>query len=204
MWIPSTSDIEQRLQETTFESPASLGIESASSVSASFSGPNRNQSDFVNVLIELLKRFPKHFHFFAGSGDVRAFRGLLHSEGVLPRIRFMGQTADTLRLLGAVDVYLAPFPDPGRISILEIMGAAKPVVSMGYASNSAFNTTAELVGLRDLTPRTAGEYIQVADKLLRDPSWRSRSGDALYERFVAEFNPGRLAERYLAFIEKLK
>ena len=56
MWIPSTSDIEQRLKETTFESRASLGIESASSVSASFSGPNRNQADFVNALIELLDR----------------------------------------------------------------------------------------------------------------------------------------------------
>src|SRR6185295_13841626 len=92
MWIPSTSDIEHRLKETVFESRSSLGVESATSASASFSGPNRNQTDFVNTLIELLKRFPKHFHFFTGAGDVRAFRGLLHSEGVLSRIRFLGQT----------------------------------------------------------------------------------------------------------------
>jgi glycosyltransferase involved in cell wall biosynthesis len=203
IWIPSTSDIENRLKETVFESRSSLGVESATSASASFSGPNRNQADFVNALIELLKRFPKHFHFFTGTGDVRAFRGLLHSEGVLSRIRFLGQTADTLKLLGAIDVYLAPFPDAGRISVLELMGAAKPVVAMRHASNSEFNTTAELIGLPELTPRTPGEYIQIADKLLRDPASRSRAGDALHERFSTEFNPARLGERYLAFIEGL-
>jgi glycosyltransferase involved in cell wall biosynthesis len=203
MWIPATSDIERRLQTSGFESRASLGVGSATSLSASFSGPNRDQASFVNALIEILKRFPGHFHFFAGAGDVRAFRGQLHSEGVLSRIRFLGQAAGVLPLLGAIDVYLAPFPDTGSASVLELMGAGKPIVAMKYSSNPEFNTTAELVELAELTPRTPGEYIQSADRLIRDASVRSRLGDALQKRFQAEFRPSLIGERYVAFITKL-
>jgi glycosyltransferase involved in cell wall biosynthesis len=203
VWIPATSDIVRRLQGSGFESRASLGVDAATSLSASFSGPTRDQTAFVNALIEILKRFPGHFHFFAGAGDVRAFRGLLHSEGVLSRIRFLGQVSDTLRLLGAVDVYVAPFPDAGSGSVLELMGAGKPIVAMKYPSNAEFNTTAELVDLAELTPLTPAEYIQCADRLIRDAAHRSRLGDALQERFQAEFRPSLLGERYVAFIRKL-
>src|SRR5262249_51220906 len=72
-WIPPSSDIEERMQTVAFESQESLAIDSASTVSASFSGPTRSQNMFVNVIVEILKRFPRHFHFFAGPADVRAF-----------------------------------------------------------------------------------------------------------------------------------
>jgi glycosyltransferase involved in cell wall biosynthesis len=202
--IPPASDIETRLQTGTFETPHSLGLD-ADTVSASFCSPPPDQvASFVNVVLEILKRFPRHFHLFAGGVEVRAIRGLLHSEGVLPRVRFLGQVADTTPLLGAVDVYLAPFPDSRRVSILEMMGAGKPVVAMRYPASSPFNTAAELVGESELTPATPGQYIQIVDRLIRDRNVRTRLGDAMHACFRREFVPERLGERYLAFIEKLR
>jgi len=201
-WIPPASDIESRLKTVAFENKHSLGIESASSVSATFSGPPRDQAaGFIKALIEILKRFPKHFHLFAGPVEVRAIRGMLHSEGVLPRVRFLGQVTDTTPLLGAIDVYLAPFPDSGRASILEMMAAGKPVVAMRHAANSEFNTAAELVEERELTPPTSGEYIHAADRLLRDAAIRHRLGDTLIRRFRQEFTTERLGDRFMEFIQ---
>lgn len=203
MWIPPSSDVADRLRSSTFENRTSLGIASAETVSASFSSSSRGHAEFVKMMIELLKRFPLHYHFLAGAADVRAVRGALHAEGVLPRLRFLGGEANAAPLLGVVDVYLAPFPDSGRLSVLDMMGAGKPVVAMSHATNSEFNTAAELVGDRGLTPRTSAEYLAIADKLLRDTEARERWGNAMHGRSTQEFSGEKLGARYLQFLEQL-
>ncbi len=203
VWIPSSSDVEERIQSNLFQTRAGLGVDSASTVSASFSGLARDHSGFLKVLVELLKRFPSHFHFFAGASDVRAIRGMLHSEGVLSRLRFLGETVDTTPLLGAIDLLLVPFPDTGGIAVLDVMGAGKPVIAMRHATNIEFNTAAELVGDPLLTPGTGAEYLSAADRLLRDPASRERMGGKSVERFRKEFAPEKLGERYAQFMEQL-
>jgi glycosyltransferase involved in cell wall biosynthesis len=150
---------------------------------------------YLGALAEILNRFPNHFHLFAGAGNVKAIRSRLHSEGVLPRVRFLGHVGDVAPLLDMVDVYLAPFPHSGGDSILEAMGAGKPVVSFSGA---------ELVGVRELTATGQGEYITIADRLLRNPELRARHGQAMLNRFHAEFRPDRLGERYKAFLESFR
>ena len=150
-----------------------------------------------------MRRFPKHFHIFAGAGNVRVVRSHLHSEGVLPRIRFLGHVADVAPLLGTIDVYLASFPHSGEHSILEAMGAGKPVVVLKFPPESHYNSGAELVGVRELIAPGEADYIEIADRLLRSPDFRAVQGRAMVDRFRAEFRPLRLGERYKAFIEKL-
>ncbi len=134
---------------------------------------------------------------------MKAMRGLLHGAGVLPRVRFLGHVADVASLMDTVDVYLAPFPHSGAHSILEAMGAGKPVVAMRFPPDSVYNSGAELVGLRELIAPGEANYVEIADRLLRNPALRQRQGHALRDRFQAEFRPELLGERYVGFLGRL-
>ena len=198
-WIPPSSEVEKRQTQNAGTARQNLGIVDASTVSASFSGPTRDQMDsFVKGLVEILTRFPRHYHVFAGRGDVRAVRGMLHSEGVLPRIRFLAPGTDVGSLLDAIDVYLEPFPSTEPAwPVLDVMAAGVPAVALGGSDAE------ELIADRQLLPRSLGEYIQVADKLLRNADHRSRSGEAMRQRFENEFSVTAMGKRYVEFFEKL-
>jgi hypothetical protein len=195
-WIPPASDIEARLQTVEPVTRQGMGLESASSVSATFGNlDSLPRGGYLKALAEILKRFPKHFHLFAGEGNVRAFRGVLHSEGVLPRVRFLGQVADVAPLLETVDVYLASFPHLGAQSIIEAMGAGKPVVVLRSAG-------AEFVGVGELIALGEADYVEIADRLLRNSALRQKQGQAVRDRFRAEFRPERMGERYAEFLKR--
>ena len=203
-WIPPASDIETRLQMTEPVTRQSMGLESASTVSATFENLREVAgSGYLRALSEIMKRFPKHFHIFAGEGTVKSVRSHLHSEGVLPRIRFLGQFADLAPLLGMIDVYLASFPRSSPRTIIDAMGAGKPVVALKSPFDSQQNSGSELVGIRELIAPGEGDYVEIADRLLRTPTHRAAQGRAVHERFCAEFRPERLGRRYSAFIESL-
>jgi len=196
-WIPPSSDIESQLHLASFQTRQNLGIESASTVSATFAALPHGSLNFVKIVIELLKRFPHHFHLFAGGGDVRSIRGLIHSEGVLPRVRFLGPMTDVTSLLGLIDVCLAPFPSVETTGVLDAMGAGKPVVVKQGAEAD------ELVDEKELSADSDAAYIRIADRLFRDPAFRLKLGDAAQSRFQLEFRPERFADRVLNFIEGL-
>jgi glycosyltransferase involved in cell wall biosynthesis len=203
-WIPPVSDIQLRLAASQPVTRKEVGLESADSISATFGDLHKFAGNgYLVALSEILNRFPNHFHLFAGAGNVKAIRSRLHSEGVLPRVRFLGHVGDVAPLLDLIDVYLAPFPHSGVYSILEAMGAGKPVVSFRFPADSNYNSGAELVGIRELAATGEGEYITIADRLLRNPELRARHGQAMLNRFRTEFRPDRLGERYKAFLESL-
>lgn len=203
-WIPPASDIETRIQMAEPLTRQAMGLESAGTISATFGELNKVAgSGYLRVLSEILNRFPKHFHLFAGAGNVRAIRSHLHGEGVLPRVRFLGQVGDVAALLNVVDVYLAPFQHSGGHSLLEAMGAGKPVVALRFPPDSPDNAGAELVGIRELTAPGEAGYIDIADRLLRNPALRLEKSRAVHERFRTEFRPERLGERYKQFMNRL-
>jgi glycosyltransferase involved in cell wall biosynthesis len=117
-------------------------------------------------------------------------------------VRFLGHLSDVAPLLSMIDVYLASFPHSGGHSILEAMGAGKPVVVLRFPSDSHDNSGAELVGVRELIAPGEADYIEIADRLLRTAAFRDAQGKAMLDRFRAEFRPARLGERYKAFIQK--
>jgi hypothetical protein len=204
-WIPQASDIVSRMQTSQPITRQSLGIESASTVSATLGNLYEvAESGYIKALTEVLKRFPRHFHLFAGDGNVKTIRSVLHSEGVLPRVRFLGHIADAAPLLDVVDVYLASFPHCGGHSILEAMGAGKPVVVLRFPPDSHFNSGAELVGVRELIAPGEADYVEIADRLIRNPEMRKRQSEAMKDRFRAEFRTERLGERYVAFLQRLR
>jgi hypothetical protein len=202
-WVPLASDIEARIQMSEPLTRQAMGLESATTISATF-GDLRSVtgSGYLKALSEIMKRFPKHFHLFAGAGNVRVVRSHLHAEGVLPRVRFLGQVSDVATLLGVIDVYLAAFPHSGGPAILEAMGAAKPVVVLRFPPDSPNNSGAELVGIRELTAPGEANYIEIVDRLLRNPALREQQGQAVRDRFRAEFRSERLGERYKAFVAR--
>jgi len=202
--IRPASDIQTRIAMTEPLTKQAIGLESASTISATFGNLSKvSGRGYIRMLIEILKRFPKHFHLFAGSGSVKALRGALHSEGVLPRVRFLGHVGDIAPLLTAVDVYLATFPDPDGSAVLEAMGAGKPMVVLRDAPDSLYNSGAELVGLPDLIASTEFEYIEIAERLLGNSALRQKQGQALSTHFRKEYRPERLGERYVKFIDRL-
>jgi len=197
-WIPPVSTIQVRLKQSEPITSQSIGLESAGSVSATFGDLHHVSSrEFLSVLCEILKRFPKHFHLFAGAGNVRAIRPHLHNEGVLPRVRFLGQVGDVSPLLQVIDLYLVSFPGSDPHSVLEPMGAGKPVVVLRCPESPY---TAELMGIGELTARSPADFINIADRLLRNPEYRAQQRQAVLHRFDAEFRPERLGERYKAFL----
>ena len=203
-WIPLASDIETRLQMSAPVTRQSLGLESATSVSATYGNLYKVAgAGYLRALTEIMKRFPKHFHLFAGAGNVKSIRSALHSEGVLSRVRFLGHVGDVAPLLPVVDVYLASFPHSGGHSIIEAMGAGKPVVVLRFPPDSHYNSGAELVGVRELIAPGEADYIEIADRLLRDPALRKKQGEAMLARFRSEFRPDRQVERYVKFIDRL-
>jgi glycosyltransferase involved in cell wall biosynthesis len=195
------SDIETRLQISEPITRQGMGLDSAGTVSATFGDLNLLAgSGYLRVLSEIMTRFPKHFHLFAGAGNVKAIRSHLHSEGVLPRVRFLGQVGEVAPLLDVIDVYLASFPPQSEHLVLEAMGAGKPVVVMRFPPDSEYNSGAELVGVRELIAPGEADYIEIADRLLRNLSLRHKQGQAMLDRFHAEFVSDRLGERYKAFL----
>jgi glycosyltransferase involved in cell wall biosynthesis len=134
---------------------------------------------------------------------VKTIRSHLHSEGVLPRTRFLGHLDDIAPLLSMIDVYLAPFPRSGSRSILEAMGAGKPVVVLRQSPDSSDDPGAELVGVREFTAAGEADYIAIADRLLRNPELRGKCAESMRQRFQAEFHPDRLGEHYKALLSSI-
>jgi predicted O-linked N-acetylglucosamine transferase (SPINDLY family) len=204
-WIPLASDIEDRLQAQPSYTRQGMGLDAASSVSATFGNLYKVAgAGYLKALGEILKRFPNHFHVFAGAGDVKGIRGYLHAEGVLPRVRFLGHVSDVAPLLSVVDVYIASFPHSGGHSLLEAMGAGKPVVVLQYPPDSHYNSGAELVGIPELIAPNESEFVEIANRLIRDVNLRAKLSTLVLDRFRAEFHPSNLGKRYVHFLEQIR
>jgi predicted O-linked N-acetylglucosamine transferase (SPINDLY family) len=197
VWIPPVSDAEERLAACAPLTRQAVGLESAGVVSATFGGVHfASGSGYLRALAELMKRSPRHFHLLIGAGDIKAVRGFLHAQGVLPRVRFLGPMQDALPLLGIVDVYLSSFPVSEENHILEAMAAGKPVVVLKSCSG------AELAGGPGVA-RNEQEYVDIADRLIQTPALRVHHGDELKDRFQREFRPQVLGRRYMDFIQRI-
>jgi glycosyltransferase involved in cell wall biosynthesis len=203
--IPLISDIEDRLSSCARRTRQSLGIDSAQTVSGTFGNLYKvYDATYLHTMAKIMKRFPAHFHIFAGSGDNASIKEFFRQEGLLPRILFLGHMPDVAPLLDCIDIYLNSFPESGGQSVLEPMAAAKPVVIRRYAEESHYNVGAELAGLPDLIAASEEEYVGIAQRLLENPDLRQTCGEFLRQRFRANFRPARLAEQYLDFMKSLQ
>jgi len=198
-WIPLASEIDERLRRADHLARRTFG--EASTISATFGNLYKvSGEDYLATLSGILARSPDHVHVFAGSGDPRAARDILRRNGVLRQVRFIGHQADVAPLFAAIDVYVASFPHSGGHSIIEAMGAGKPVVVLGYPEDSHYNSGAELVGLQELIASDPHSFIEIACRLIAERDYRDVVAQAVRKRFETEFTPDRLGTRYLNFI----
>jgi hypothetical protein len=198
-WIPPASDIEERIRACPPNLRQLMALESAETVSATL-GDLQSASDpgFLRVLAELLRQFPGHYHLFAGPGDVKAVRGYLHAEEVLPRARFMGSMSEAASVMAVTDFCLMPFLESGDgLMVIEAIGAGKPVVALEKSKS------ADLLKVTDLVARTESEYAQIAQRLIRDRKERERGATLVQSRFREEFDPALLGPRYMRFVDRI-
>ena len=181
-----------------------LGLAASGTVSATFGNLYKiSGEDYLRTLTEILRRFPSHIRLFTGSGDVRPARSYLHRGEVLGQVRFLGHQNDVAHLLLLIDVYIASFPHSGRHSLLEAIGAGKPVVVLGHPSDSHYSSGAELVGLDELIAAGQEAFVEIADQLIRDADYRDAVSQAVQDRFRREFRPEHLGRRYKDFLDGL-
>ena len=76
----------------------------------------------------------------------------------------------------------------------------RPGISSRAIGKSETRPRTGLTVSRKLTAPREADYIEIADRLLRNPALRQRQGQAMLDRFRAEFRPERLGERYRAFL----
>jgi hypothetical protein len=203
-WIALASDIEKRMSAEAPIPRRSIGLDSAASVSATFGDLDQiSGSGYVNALIEILVRFPNHCHLFAGKGNVRAMRQSMHAEGVLPRVRFLGEMSNVAPLLDGLDFYLAPFPNFECGFVLDAMGAGKPVVIQRQSSDPKNGCGSDLVADDDLVVDSVGGYVEAVSRIIRKTDLRKRVSEAVRQRFHSEYSPQRLAQRHLEYFKEI-
>lgn len=206
-WIPPVSDIATRVLACPPNLRQAMGLESAETVSATLGDlQHLSKPEYLQALSGILNVFPNHYHLIAGSGDVKAMktiRAYLHDEGVLTRVRFIGGTSDVASVLAVTDVYLAPWVCPDEALLLEAMGAGRASVVVGNSQDPRLNFCAELLGVSELTASSEAEYIQIAQRLIRDKAERSRCADLVKARFDSNFVPGHVARRYIEFLDRI-
>jgi|GEM_PF-2389226 len=197
-WVPQASDIEDRLAARAPFRRRSLGLESAASVSGTFGGLDKaSRQSYLHALSAILKRFPKHYHLFAGAGEVRSIRAYLHAEGVLTRVRFLGPMSDLAPLLASLDVYLDSFPESGEQAVVDAMGAGVPVVALRNAAQ-------DVLGVPDLLAASGADYSAIAERVIGNPTLRARYSDAVRTRFRDAFHPSAVAARCLRFLDRVR
>lgn len=121
-------------------------------------------------------------------------------NGLVARVRFLGEVVDMSSVLHASDVFCQPndVAEPFGIAFIEAMSAGLPVVAteLGAAPELVTDEAGTLVSPHD--PR---ELAQALDAYLADPRRRSRAGECGRARAAALAQPSaRLAEltRFLA------
>jgi glycosyltransferase involved in cell wall biosynthesis len=204
-WIPRVSDVESRLTKDAPIARRAIGIDSASSVSATFGHLDAICSPgYLAALTELLTRFPNHYHLFAGQGNVRAARQTLHAEGVLPRVRFLGPYGNVALLLPALDFYLAPFPHFDQDPVLDAMGAGKPVIVHRKAMDANGDPAADLVGSEEeLVVDNQAGYVEAASRIIRKSALRETLSESMRQRFAANYSPAAMGKKFMDEFKKL-
>lgn len=113
--------------------------------------------------------------------------------GISDRVRFHGELDDAARVLPAFDVFVLSSRSEGTpIVVLEAMRAALPVVA------TAVGGVGDLLGGTGWTVPSGNPAALSAavEAVLDDPAMAARRGQDGRQRVLAEFDPGRWAERH--------
>jgi phosphatidylinositol alpha-1,6-mannosyltransferase len=163
----------------------------------------------IEALPALLTSVPDAHLVIAGPGDPEALVALAERLGVGHRVHVLGlvSRARLLTLFTACDVFLLP----GRevqgsaegfgIVFLEAALAGKPSVAgrVGGAREAVVDGETGLL----VNGESPGEIAQAAGRLLADPAYAQRLGDAARRRALAEFDGTRQRNEFAAIVRQV-
>lgn len=157
----------------------------------------------LDVLLAAATQVPDALFLIAGEGPERSALEARASQLALSsRVRFLGARQDIAELLAVCDLFVLPSLVEGLpISVLEAMAAARPVVA------SRIGGTDEVVvdgGTGVLVAAGDAEALAAAiRRLLADPEYARRMGQAGRDRVYGEFSLSRMIEGVEAAYEEL-
>lgn len=154
---------------------------------------NRMSSAFCRTVARVMRDRPKTTFLVVGGGDFAAqraaFGDLCNAQGVPPRVRFMGPTAQPARFTRTFDIYLNSYPDGGGFALGDAMAAGVAVVAMTVGTSPLALAGAGWLGDENLVqPATDEAYAARLRQLIDDPAERRQFGQRLRERCLARFD----------------
>jgi glycosyltransferase involved in cell wall biosynthesis len=122
--------------------------------------------------------------------------------GLIGRVGLIGKFDDVEGLLTAADVHVAPAADGSPQAILEAMAAGVPSVAIDVPLNR-WLLGDDPAGLL-VPPENAAAFAAAIDRLLDDPALAAQLGAAAWQRAQAEFDLGKMVEKYLDLFESVR
>ena len=163
---------------------------------------HKGASDLIRAFPSLTRRFPGVTLALLGEGPLRGeLSALAEALGVVSQVRLLGER-DPEPFLRVADVFVLPTRGEGMSNaLLEAMGAGLPCVATRVTGNVEVVTDGE-TGLL-VEPGGPDALAQAIGRLLADPLWRGRLGEAARQRIRAHHSVPEMVTAYRALFDRL-
>jgi glycosyltransferase involved in cell wall biosynthesis len=159
----------------------------------------------VAAMPEVLSRVPTTRLLVLGGGEQeRAIAAQVKRLGIAAAMELPGTLprAEVIRRLRGADVFCLPSTYEGMpLAILEAMSLGLPVVASAVSGNP--EAVEDGVSGLLVPPESAHQLAEALVTLLADAALRRRMGEAARRRVEERFAIERVAERYLALLDRL-
>ena len=160
--------------------------------------PVKGHAYLIDALALVSRRHP-HVHVaIGGRGDLAAdLARRAASLGLADRVHLLGLRADVGAVLGSADLFVLPSLSEGLpLALLEAMFAACPIVATNVGEVGVALSHGE-AGLL-VPPGNAAALAAALDELLDHPERARTLAEYAERRAIAEYDLGRMVERYVA------
>jgi len=151
---------------------------------------------FLNSVVRILEANPQARYLWTGKEEHAGIAGFFRSAGVADRCHFVGWV-DTRLYAAALDLFLESYPFGTGIVPYQALGAGVPLLSY-FSEMTIFGVNfwheypdgkpGSLERHPILCARTPDEYVQLANKLIADPAFRSEVASRGKRFFEEEIN----------------
>ncbi|GBC98049.1 GDP-mannose-dependent alpha-(1-6)-phosphatidylinositol monomannoside mannosyltransferase [bacterium HR17] len=169
--------------------------------------PRKGVDKVIEALPLVLREHPDVCYWVVGDGpDRQRLEELAQRLGVADRVAFTGRVPDVRPFLHACEVFVMPTREERRGDVegfglvyLEAAACGKPVVAsaVGGAVDAVVPDETGLV----VNPHDPRAIASALCRLLRDPEFAKRLGEAGRQRVLCEFTWDRTAERLTAIMQ---
>lgn len=156
--------------------------------------PEKNQALLIRALPKVRARYPDCRLLLAGDGPCRAdLERLARETGVFGAVQFAGIVDDVAQIYTALDIFVfSSVAEPLGSSLLAAMGYGLPAVAVaGGAVPEIIRNEANGLLVSDPDPEA---FAVAVLRLLDDPGFAERLGDAARQTVERQFSADRMVE----------